>query len=345
MLNPIDSTNNYKNLLNQVTSKIDGSKSKVLNPANAELIALYWQIGKAILDAQANQGWGAKVVDTLATDLRTNYPDSKGFSVRNLKNMRKFADSWSDFEFVQTSLHKLSWHHNCTIIDKISSEKDRCWYVEKNIDNGWSRNVLVHQIESKLIERQGGAVTNFAELLPSPTSELAQETFKSPYLFDFLNLSEKALERDIEAALVEQVTKFLLELGKGFAFVGKQVKLDVGGDDFYIDLLFYHINLRCYIVVELKAGDFKPEHTGQLNFYLNTVDQQMKSDADAPTIGLLLCKNRNKIVAEYALRNNGNPISVAEYQINDKLPKEIAEQLPTIELLVDDITSKIKEAE
>lgn len=191
-------------------------------------------------------------MDNLAADLKLNYPDNKGFSVRNLKNMRKFADSWRDLEFVQTSLHKLSWYHNCTIIDKLSSEDERRYYVAKNIENGWSRNVLVHQIESNLMSRQGRAITNFDNALLSPNSELAQETFKSPYIFDFLNLSERAKERDIENALVEQVTKFLLELGKGFAFVGKQVKLDVGGDEFYLDLLFYHIHLRCYIVIELK---------------------------------------------------------------------------------------------
>lgn len=282
-------------------------------------------------------------MSALAADLKRNYPDNKGFSVRNLKNMRKFVDSWRDLEFVQTSLHKLSWYHNCTIIDKLSSDDERRYYVAKNIENGWSRNVLVHQIESNLMSRQGRAITNFDNALSSPNSELAQETFKSPYIFNFLNLSERAKERDIENALVEQVTKFLLELGKGFAFVGKQVKLDVGGDEFYLDLLFYHIHLRCYIVIELKLGEFKPEHIGQLNFYLNSVDEQIKTKHDAPTIGLLLCKHRNKIVAEYALRNNANPISIAEYTINDKLPKEIEEQLPAIEQLIDDIASNIKE--
>lgn len=337
------SDKDYDALLGKVIAKINTSKSRVLNNANVELIVLYWQIGDAILDSQSRQGWGAKIVDNLAEDLKQNYPDSKGFSVRNLKNMKKFAESWRDLEFVQTCLHKLSWYHNCTIIDKLKSEEERRYYVAKNIENGWSRNVLVHQIESDLMSRQGRAITNFDNTLPSPNSELAQETFKSPYIFDFLNLSERSRERDIENALVEQVTKFLLELGKGFAFVGKQVKLDVGGDDFYLDLLFYHIHLRCYVVIELKLGEFKPEHTGQLNFYLNTVDAQIKTEQDAPTIGLLLCKHRNKIVAEYALRNNANPISISEYTINDKLPKEIEEKLPAIEQLVDDIASNIND--
>ena len=338
----IDKQEEYQSLFKQVIVRIDNSKQKALRHANAELITLYWQIGKTIINAQDYQGWGSKVVDNLASDLKKHYPSSKGFSVRNLKNMRKFAISWPEVEFVQTCLHKLSWHHNCAIVDKISEEHERRWYVIKNIEHGWSRNVLVHQIESKLIERQGNAITNFAEALPSSKSELAEQSFKSPYLFDFLSLSEEALERDIEVALVKELTKCLLELGTGFAFVGKQFKLEVGGDDFYIDLLFYHIRLRCYVVIELKAGGFKPEHAGKLNFYLNTVDQQIKSDEDALSIGLLLCKSRNKIVAEYSLRNNTNPISIAEYQIGDTLPKEIADQLPSIEQLVDDISSHIK---
>jgi predicted nuclease of restriction endonuclease-like (RecB) superfamily len=335
----------YLNALEAIKSQVTASRHKAALSVNSELIKLYYSIGQAILTQQKNANWGAKVIDTLAVDLKTNFSDMKGLSPRNLKYMRKFAHSWDDFEFVQQAVAQIPWGHNIVILDKLTDQKCREWYIKKCIEHGWSRNVLVHQIESKLIVRQGNAVTNFKDVLASPKSELAQQTFKSPYIFDFLSLSDDSLERKIENALVEHVTKFLLELGRGFAFVGKQVKLEVEGDEFYIDLLFYHIHLRCYVVIELKAGDFKPEHAGQLNFYLNIVDEQMKREGDSPTIGLLLCKNRNKIVAEYALRNNTNPIGIAEYQIDDKLPKEIAEQLPAIAQLIGDISLNIKEEE
>ena len=233
--------------------------------------------------------------------------------------------------FVQAVLHKLPWYHHIALLEKLQDREDRLWYARKAVEHGWSRNILVMQIESRLIERSGGAVTNFALTLPKPQSDLARESLKDPYRFDFLGLGDEAQEREIEGALVKHVTDFLLELGAGFAFVGKQVLLDVGGEEFFIDLLFYHLKLRCYVVIELKAGKFKPEHLGQLGFYLTAVDAQVKHADDGPTIGLLLCKSKNKVVAEYALRDKSQPLGVAEYQLVESLPPELQTSLPTIE--------------
>lgn len=292
---------------------------------------LYWHIGRDILARQAEQGWGAKVIDRLAHDLRTTFPDMKGFSPRNLKYMRAFAEAWPDETFVQAVLAQLPWYHHLALLDKLPGPETRKWYVAKAIEHNWSRNVLVMQIEARLLERSGQAVTNFPATLPAPQSDLARESIKDPYRFDFLGLTDEAQEREIEGALVRHVTDFLLELGAGFAFVGRQVLLNVGGDEFFIDLLFYHLKLRCYVVIELKGGKFKPEHLGQLGFYLTAVDTQVKHPDDGPTIGLLLCKGKNKVVAEYALRNNVQPLGVAEYQLVESLPAELQTSLPSIE--------------
>ena len=255
----------------------------------------------------------------------------KGFSPRNLKYMRAFAEAWPDAEFVQGVLAQLPWYHQIALLDKLPGPETRRWYASKAIEHNWSRNILVMQIESRLLERNGNAVSNFETHLPKAQSDLARESLKDPYRFNFLGLTIDAQEREIENALVKHVTDFLLELGAGFAFVGKQVLVDVGGDEFFIDLLFYHLKLRCYVVVELKAGKFKPEHLGQLSFYLAAVDAQLKHPQDGPTIGLLLCKSKNKVVAEYALRDNVRPISVAEYQLRESLPAELQASLPSIE--------------
>jgi predicted nuclease of restriction endonuclease-like (RecB) superfamily len=313
----------YESWLGHLKHTIQATQVRAALSVNKELINLYWQIGSDILERQQQQGWGSKVIDRLAQDLKKAFPDLKGFSARNLKYMRKFAEAWPDSEFVQQPAAQLPWFHICTIMDKLKQPEARLWYMQKTVEQGWSRNVLVHQIENKLIAREGQAITNFAQNLSEAHSELARQTLKDPYIFDFLSLAENAKERDIEAALTQHISQFLLELGAGFAFVGKQVHLEVGGDDFYLDLLFYHLKLRCYIVIELKTGDFKPEHTGQLNFYLSAVDSQIKTKQDEPTIGLLLCKSRNKIVAEYALRDNSKPIGIAEYQLANALPKDL----------------------
>lgn len=311
--------------------RIHSAQQRATLAVNRELVMLYWQIGRDILARQAEQGWGAKVIERLAQDLRVAFPDMKGFSPRNLKYMRAFAEAWPDEEFVQEVLAQLPWYHQLALLDKLPGPETRRWYAAKAIEHNWSRNILVMQIETRLLERNGAAVTNFSASLPAPQSDLARESLKDPYRFDFLGLTDEAQEREIESALVKHVTDFLLELGAGFAFVGRQVLLDVGGDEFFIDLLFYHLKLRCYVVIELKGGKFKPEHLGQLSFYLTAVDTQIKHPQDGLTIGLLLCKSKNKVVAEYALRNNSQPIGVSEYQLVESLPPELQTSLPSIE--------------
>jgi predicted nuclease of restriction endonuclease-like (RecB) superfamily len=323
----------YAAWLVELKARIHSAQQRATLAVNRELVLLYWQIGRDILTRQSNEGWGAKVIERLAQDLRSAFPDMKGFSPRNLKYMRAFAQAWPDVEFVQQAAAQLPWFHLCTLVDKLKTQKDRNWYLAKAVEHNWSRNTLVMQIETHLHARTGTAVTNFSTQLPSLQSDLAIESLKDPYRLDFLGLGEESQERAIEDAIVQHITRFLIELGAGFAFVGKQVHLEVGGDDFFIDLLFYHLKLRCYVVVELKAGAFKPEHAGQLGFYLTAVDMQMKTEHDSPTIGLLLCKSKNKVVAEYALRDSNKPIGVAEYQLIESLPKELQTSLPSIEAL------------
>lgn len=321
----------YADWLSDLKDRIHSAQQRATLAVNRELVLLYWHIGRDILTRQAEQGWGAKVIERLAHDLRAAFPEMKGFSPRNLKYMRAFAQAWSDAEFVQAVLAQLPWYHQLALLDKLPNAETRRWYATKAIEHNWSRNILVMQIETRLLERSGKAITNFDARLPKPQSDLARESIKDPYRFDFLGLTDEAQEREIENALIKHVTEFLLELGAGFAFVGRQVLLDVGGDEFFIDLLFYHLKLRCYVVIELKGGKFKPEHLGQLSFYLTAVDEQIKHPQDNPTIGLLLCKNKNKVVAEYALRNNSQPIGVAEYQLLASLPPELQTSLPSIE--------------
>lgn len=290
----------YAAWLADLKSTISATQRRAVLSANAELVRLYWQIGQGILERQAEHGWGAKVIDHLAHDLHAAFPEMKGFSRANLMYMRAFADAWHDSEIVQQLVGQLSWGANLVLLTRLKTETSRRFYAERAVEYGWSRNVLQIQIENQLLERQGKATTNFQVQLPEPHATLATQALKDPYLFDFLGVGPEADERAIEDALTSHITRFLLELGAGFAFVGRQVHLDVGGDDFFLDLLFYHLKLRCYVVVELKSGAFKPEHAGQLNFYLSAVDSLMKADQDHPTIGLLLCKTRNKVVAEYA---------------------------------------------
>ena len=334
----------YVDWLGDIKTQIHEAQQRAAQALNLELVSLYWRIGRAILDQQDLQGWGAKVIERLALDLRTNFPEMKGFSPRNLKYMRAFAEAWPDHgivqqaigqlesaPFVQAPLHKLPWYLHIALLDKLKTREEREWYLRKALEHNWSRNILVMQIESRLLERSGTAVTKFDLTLPKPQSDLARESLKDPYRFDFLGLTEEAQERETEVALVKHVTDFLLELGAGFAFVGRQVLLDAGGDEFFIDLLFYHLKLRCYVVIELKAGKFKPEHLGQLSFYLTAVDAQVKHPDDGPTIGLLLCKSKNKVVAEYALRDQSRPLGVAEYRLVESLPPELQTSLPSIE--------------
>ena len=307
---------------------------------------MYWHIGTEILERQSQQGWGAKVIERLAHDLKASFPEMKGFSSSNLKYMRYFAERCPDGLIGQQAADQLPWFHIVTLITKLDTDKEREWYAEQTIQHGWSRTTLTANIHSRLFNRHANAVTNFAARLPQPHSDLAHETLKDPYLFDFLGLGNEAHERDIENGLIQHITRFLLELGTGFAFVGRQFKLDVAGDEFFIDLLFYHIRLKCYVVVELKATAFKPEHAGQLNFYLSAIDAQIKAADDKPTIGLLLCKEKNRLVAEYALSGIDRPMGIANYQLMRTLPEPLDTNLPSIEtieaeLLLNELTTRV----
>ena len=320
----------YLDLVQSIKQEIQSAQYRAALNVNRELICLYYDIGSAINE---HKTWGNKFIENLATDIKLAFPEAKGYSVRNLKYMAKFAATYPDREFVQTVSAQIPWSHNVAILEKVKTETQRTWYIRKTAENGWSHSVLIHQIESNLYERQviANKVNNFETHLVSPQSELAAQTMKDPYVFDFIPFKEDMVERDIEQALVKDVTKLLLELGTGFAFLGNQYHLNVGGDDFYIDLLFYNLNLRCYVVIELKTGEFKPEYAGQLNFYLSAVDGIMKTDNDHPSIGLLLCKSKNDLVAEYALKDMSKPMGVSAYKVTSSLPEELQRQLPSIE--------------
>lgn len=323
----------YADWLGDIKTRVQAARSRAALAANAELVTLYWQIGHEILQRQSAQGWGSKVIERLARDLRAEFPEMKGFSARNLMYMRDFAESWPAAEIVQQLAAQLPWFHNVLLLTKLKDPTQRLHYAQQALAGGWSRSTLEVNIRNRLLERQGQAVTNFEIRLPAPHSQLARETLKDPYLFDFLGLGEDAHEREVENALVRHITRFLLELGSGFAFMGRQYRLEVNGNEFFIDLLFYHARLKCYVVVELKATAFKPEHAGQLNFYLAAVDRQVKAPEDKPTIGLLLCKTKDRLVAEYALSGIDKPIGVAEYELVRALPEKLMTSLPTVEEL------------
>jgi predicted nuclease of restriction endonuclease-like (RecB) superfamily len=323
----------YLELLDEIRSKVRAAQVRAALAVNRELVLLYWQIGREILARQGEAGWGAKVVDRLAVDLRREFPEMKGFSSRNLKYMRSFALAYPDEPFVQQPVAQIPWGHNVVLLDKLKDVETRAWYARQTVEHGWSRNVLIHQIESELHARRGEAVTNFYRTLPAPQSDLARELIKDPYHFDFLELAPEARERDLERALLTHLRDFLLELGVGFAFVGSQYRLEVGGQDFYLDLLFYHLRLRCHVVIDLKIGAFRPEDAGKMNFYLSAVDDRLRHRDDQPSIGLILCKDRNRVVVEYALRGVEKPIGVAEYRVTERLPAGLRESLPTVEEL------------
>jgi len=323
----------YGSFLEDLKERIRAARIKAALSANRELVQLYWDIGRRILGQQRARGWGAKVVERLAQDLRRAFPDMKGFSRANLLYMRAFAEAYPDSLIVQQVAGQIPWFHNVILIEKIKDPATRLWYARKTIENGWSRAVLAHQIECGLHERQGKAVTNFDRTLPPPQSDLAQQTLKDPYVFDFLSMAEDAAERELERGLVEHVRKFLLELGVGFAFVGSQYHLEVEGDDFYLDLLFYHLRLRCFVVIDLKTEPFRPEFAGKMNFYLSAVDEYLRHPDDNPAIGIVLCKTRKKLIAEYALRNTKSPIGVSEYKLTRAIPAKLKSSLPSIEEL------------
>lgn len=323
----------YPQLLNDLKERIRTAQIRAAIAVNRELVLLYWQIGRMILDRQAQAGWGAKVIDQLSKDLRREFPEIKGFSSRNLKYMRTFAETYPDSSIVQEVLAQITWYHNLALIEKLKTTEDRLWYAQQTIANGWSRNILVIQIETRLRDRQGKAMTNFERTLLKPQSDLANSLLKSPYSFDFLSLGREAQERDLENALVAHIRDFLLELGVGFAFVGSQYHLQVGNEDYYVDLVFYHLKLRCFVIIDLKMIEFTPEMSGKMNFYLAVVDDLLRHPDDQPTIGLILCKSKNQTIVEYALRSINRPIGVSTHEIWNSLPEQFKQSLPSIEQL------------
>ena len=368
---------NNAGIISRLKEKIKQARLQAAVIVNKQLIDLYWEIGNTILQQQKKEGWGTKIIDRLAADLKSEFPDMKGLSARNIKYMRAFAEAYPNFvivqpavaqlqsidkepsEFVQVplaqtgsssnplimqaALAQLTWYHHITLLDKIKEPEIRNFYTQKTVENGWSRNVMVHQIESGLHKRQGALTNNFKLTLPAYDSELATQLFKDPYQFDFLMLAEEAKERDLENALMNHITKLLLELGDGFAFMGRQKKFEAGGREFFIDLLFYHTKLRRHIIIELKIGEFEPEFVSKMNLYLGLADDNLKGEYDEPAIGLILCKTNNKIVAEYALRDTSKPIGIAEYKIAQMLPDDIKGELPSIEVIEQRMDEELKE--
>ncbi|MCI8849480.1 MAG: DUF1016 domain-containing protein [Oscillibacter sp.] len=326
-------SDSYLQFIEEIKGEIQRQRISVVLNANASMICLYWNIGQAILQKQSDEGWGAKVIDRMAADIKASFPEMSGFSPRNIKYMRKFAQCWPDFKLVQQIVAQIPWRTNRILLDKLNDQESRIWYAQKAIENGWSSAVLELQIQSGLMERSGKTVNNFPAALPPMDSDMANQVFKDPYLFDFLGTDMPRREVEIERKLTEHIQNFLLELGQGFAFVGRQVHLEVGGQDFYLDLLFYHLKLRCYVVIELKACDFEPGFISQLNMYQNVVNDVLRHPDDKPTIGLLLVKGKNETVVEYSLAGYQNPIGVAEWknQIAHALPEELKSSLPTIE--------------
>ena len=328
----------YKDWLVELKSKIRSVQLKAAVAVNSALIEFYWDLGKMITEKQAQTTWGDKLIDQVAKDLKSEFQDMTGLSNSNLKYCKRFYIFYQYVigqqpvdQFRQQLVAQIPWGHNILIFSKSSDVEEAMFYVQMTIENSWSRDILGLQIKSSLYQRQGKAIHNFKQTLPDPMSDLAGQLLKDPYNFDFLTLTENYKERELENALVENVTKFLLELGSGFAYVGKQVPLEVGGEEFFIDLLFYHLKLRAYIVIELKVKDFIPEYAGKLSFYLSAANDLLKHPTDNPTIGLLICKNKNDIIAEYALKNINQPIGVTEYQLTKLFPEEFKSSLPSIE--------------
>jgi predicted nuclease of restriction endonuclease-like (RecB) superfamily len=350
---------NYINVVNELKDKIRGARQRAILSVNKELNLVYWEIGNIINRLQKEQGWGAKVIERLSVDLKTEFPDFKGLSLRNLKYMSLLARRFPQFgqqpaaqlldtenqvdKIGQQLAAQLPWGHLQVLMDKVEGNEETSFYIQKCIENGWSRNILTEQITSKLFFRQGNAITNFTERLPSLQSDLAQQTFKNPYLFDFISLGEEIKERDLENALIHHLKSFMLELGRGFAYVGRQKNLVVQGDDFFLDLLFYNYNMHCFVVFELKVGDFKPEYAGKLNFYVNAINEQIKGANDKPTIGVLLCKTPNETVVRYSLKGIESPIGVADYQLAQALPKQLQLEMPTVEELEEEIDKEYEE--
>ena len=338
----------YASTLAELKKRIQECQVRAITAANKELINLYWMVGKIIVERQANSGWGTNVIEKLAKDLQNEFPGIEGFSRANIFYMRAFYLAYEKVQqavgqFESLPISQIPWGHNVALFTKLKNHKERLWYASKTIEHGWTRAMLEMWMKSDLYNREGKALTNFHQTLPSPQSDLAQQTLKDPYLFDFLTIHENHLEKDLEKGLVQHIQKFLLELGQGFSFMGSQHPIVVDGDTSYIDLLFYHVKLRCFIVIEIKARSFKPEDAGQLNFYLSAVDDLLKHPTDNPTIGILLCKTRNKVKAEYAFRHINRPMGVVEYEtmLTKALPDELKSSLPTVKEIEEELGQDI----
>jgi predicted nuclease of restriction endonuclease-like (RecB) superfamily len=335
----------YRQALAAIKQRIQSSQTRAVLAVNAELLNLYWDIGRQLEAWQRERAWGSAVVEQMAQDLQASYPGMKGFSRTSLFAMRQFYAFFSpQFAFVPQPVGQMPWGHVRTLLAKVKSVERVLLYAQACAEHGWSRTVLEWQIEQRFHERTGKAVSNFAQTLPAPQSELVQQSLKDPYVFDFLTLTPHAVERDIENQLVAQITRFLLELGKGFAFLGRQYPLTVNSKDYFLDLLFYHARLKCYVVIELKAGEFKPEYIGKLNFYLSAVDDQLRTEGDQPTIGLILRKNKDKLDVEYALRDINKPMGVSSFITKD-IPLSVLSQLPTVHEIESELAALIQDEE
>ncbi len=331
----------YLSFLKEIKTKIKTAQIKAAIKVNEELLRLYWDIARMIVDRQENSKWGDSIIAKISNDLKREFPDMKGFSVRNLKYMKQWYLFYSKGQQLVAQIFQIPWGHNIVIITKCKNFEEAIFYVKKTIENGYSRAVLVHQIESDLYNRSKKAINNFDKNLPEIQSDLAKEQLKDPYCFDFLSLSEKYNEKELEDALIDNLKDFLLELGNGFAYVGRQYRIEVAGDEFFVDLLFYHIKLKSYVVIELKTTKFKPEYAGQLNFYITAVDRQIKEESDNPTIGILICKSKNNTIVEYALNNINSPMGISEYTISNQIPNELRDILPSSE----EIENELKKIE
>ena len=341
-MSEITRRSDYRQALAEIKLRIQSAQVRAVFAVNSEMLALYWDIGRRLLLWQSERGWGAAVVEQMATDLHATYPQMKGFSRSSLFAMRQMVAFFgTQFEFVPQAVGQMPWGHVRTLLTKVKTVDTALLYAESCIEHGWSRSVLEWQIEQRFHERAGKAVGNFTKTLPAPQSELVQQSLKDPYVFDFLMLTPQAVERDIENQLVAQITRFLLELGKGFAFLGRQYPLAVNGKDYFLDLLFYHTRLKCYVVIELKAGEFKPEYIGKLNFYLSAVDDQLRTPDDQPTIGLILCKNKDKLDVEYALRDINKPMGVSSF-IGKDIPLSVQSQLPSVEEIEVELAAQVR---
>jgi len=346
----------YNELLDKIKARIRQGQTRAVLSANAEMIHMYWDIGRMLHDQQTLKGWGTAVIPRLAKDVRNELPQIKGFSERNLNRMIAFYRAYTQLQAILPQrvaklprtqkvpqavakldqnhwglITSIPWGHHFLLLEKVKDPSIRLWYMQKTMEQGWGRDVLALMIKNEMHKREGKSVSNFIQRLPAPHSDLVQQTLKDPYIFDFLTLEEPFHERELETSLVRHLEKFLIELGQGFAFVGRQYHVDVGEHDFYIDLLFYHLRLRCFVVIELKKGPFKPDYAGKMNFYCNVIDDYLKHDSDNPTIGLILCQDRNKVLAEYALRDIRKPIGVSQYELTRALPRQLKSSLPTIE--------------